>query len=205
MAANARVHAAPGWADGEILTHLQAIALDAGQAAAVRRDSTHSGTREIPIAPSSCFDAAGGALAIPDNTTGNLIVANGLGRLWIPIQGLPVRHVLTRVRLTLKPAAGHVAPPASLPRIDVYRKSGDLAGSTLLGSGTHAWVDIATYEVGIALETAAFSETIGTGTYWLRFTPEAGANSVTGTELYTLTASVTMDTSEGGPDLTIWT
>lgn len=204
MAANARVHAAPGWADGEILTHLQANALDAGQAVAVSRQSTTSGWKQLPLNYIGSSDTAG--------LEHGLYTINGVTHLradpagWMVVVAfaveLPHGHVLDTVRVDLYPAGGHGGQPASLPAIKLWKT--DITGSaTLIDFVVYTWVNVATYEGGITLELTGLTETINNASYRyiLQISGESDTNSVTGTVLGMCRAHMTIDTSEGGPDL----
>ena len=204
MAANARVHAAPGWVDGELLTHTQVNALDAGHAVAVIRKSTTSGWKQLPLNYIGSSDLAGlehGLYTIHGVTKLRANPAGSIVDVAFAVE-LPHGHVLDTIRVDLYPAGGHGGQPASLPAIKLWRT--DIAGAaTLIGSDVYAWIDVPTYEGGITLELTGLTETIDKASYRyiLNIYGESGANSVTGTTLGMCRAHMTIDSSEGGPDL----
>lgn len=206
MAANVRAKPA-GFGTLDVVTATEFNALDVNGAQSVNRNSTQSGTRRIPLAPVETFHESGGptytTLCFP--TYGTLVCTNtAVADLFIPIEELPHGHTLTTVTMAVDPVAGHGGQPAVLPSISVY--SVNLAGvAALLGSGTHAWADVATYEAGFNLTASALAHTIDrSNTYWVKVILESGGNSVTGCALLALSATVTIDHAYGGTDLSQW-
>jgi len=203
MATNTLVHAAPGWPDGALLTHVEANGLDAGQAASVRRDSTASAWRNCPLSYAGTSDTAGLEHAVYV-INGQTFLRNTAKDANFSLY-LPYGHTLTKVRLLLIPPAGHVGQPASLPYIKAW-KTGMDGAATLLGSATYTWVDVPTYEGGITLEVAGLAEVIANQTfrYSVQVAPENGANSITGALVQAIATYVAIDSSIGGPDIVIY-
>jgi hypothetical protein len=209
MAANTPTRAG-GFAYNTNVTATEFTKLDTNGAGAVARASTSSGNRRIPLCPVEMIDQAGGGLGTRMGyCTGGTITTFNLGApscyLWIPLPGLPHKHVLSSVTMSVMPAGAHGGQPVVLPSIDVYRIDGS-GSAGLLGTGSHTWVDVATYETGIDLVAtlAVFPISNSLYTYWARFTLESGVNSVTGLVCQALYANCTIDNTYGGPDHSFW-
>lgn len=203
MAANTRTHAAPGFADGEILTHTQITAIDVMAAASVRRSSTVSAWRNVPLAYMGSSDTAGlehsiytiNGVTYLRNTTFDVAFA----------LSLPHGHQIDKLRLDMLPAGAHGGQPGSLPGLKLWKVS--LVGAaTSLGSLAYVWVDVGTYEGGIRIDITGLAETIDNFNYRYiaQINPESGVNSVTGTTLQNVSAYVIIDSAEGGADLKFW-
>jgi len=203
MATNALVHAAPGWADGELLTHTQINAIDAGQAASVRRDETASAWQNVPLEYAGTSDTAG--LEHSFYTINGVTYLRNTAKDAYFCLRIPQGQTLSKVRLLLIPAGGHAAQPASLPYIKVWRVGMD-GSATLLGTGNHTWVDIATYQGGITLEVAGLTEVAANQTYryMVQVAAENGADSITGTLVQSLEMYVVIDSASGGNGLKFW-
>ncbi len=205
MAANTRTHAAPGWADGEILTPAQINAVDLMAAASVRRDATLSGTKLLPLCPAW---AAGQTVTC---TAGDFMAANtGVANdVTLPLIGLVTGHTLTGVSVHIHPKGGHGGGgPATLPVITLYTKSssGVLAP---LGTGTYVWngaVDPAQYEAGVSLSITGLAHVVNLATnqYIVVLAPEDAAGALGDLHINSISATMTIDTAEGGADLSAW-
>jgi hypothetical protein len=206
MAANALVHAAPGWASGEVLTPAQITQIDTLLSQAPNRNSTQSGTRVIALDPVdvSYFDAGVvKRLCIP--TYGVLTCVNAAEDIYIPMHELPHGHVLTTTTLKVIGAAGHGALPGTPPVLDIYKvTSGGVA--TSLGHTHDPSANFAAYEVAHDVAVSAMAHTIDRATYcyWAKIVLESGLNSVTGMTILSLTAACTIDHTVGGVDLSLW-
>lgn len=204
--ANSRVNSA-SWAKGDLVTATQINALDVMATASVNRNSTASGEIVVPFhclatdpktASRPYAGGSGSAHLLLDNDTTSYHT--------FELPELVNGQTLTAVKLTAKPAGGHGAQPSVLPALYVYKINGSNGTGSSLGSTTYTWVDIATYEGGIVLSVSGLTEVIDKSTY--RYIAivrgEASTNSVAGTELISLKATMTINHAEGGTDLTLW-
>lgn len=206
MTANTRVHALPGWSDGELVTPAQINALDVNASRAVSRASTATGTRVVPLAPRAQYDGSGNRLYSVSAPNGRLVTTNTAASLHIPFPDLPQGHSISEVKVHVAPAAAHGGQPAVLPSINVVYITASTGLASSLGSSTHTWSDVATYEAGFDLAVIGLAHTVAHGTllYEAVLTLESGANSVTGLEFLDLRMKVTVNTAEGGPDFSFW-
>lgn len=205
-AANSRVNSA-SWAKGDKLTATQINAVDVMATASVNRNSTASGVILVPfqyigtdpLAASGPYaGGTGHAHLLMDNDTTSYH-AFELGTL---VNG----QTLTSVKLTVKPAAGHGGQPVVLPELALYKIGATGSSATIGIAATYTWVDIATYEGGFYLQVSGLTEVIDrTGYRYMAIVKsESGGNSVAGTELICLSATMTINHAEGGTDLTLW-
>lgn len=206
MAANTRTFSPPASLN-QIATVTHFNKLDTNGTACIRRDSSKSGWKRVPFLPVETIDSAGGGVGtrMCAAAYGTLSCVNVAYDLYCNLPELPDGHTLNDVKVHVHPAGGHGAQPAVMFSIHVY-KCADDGTATLLGSGTHVWADIATYEAGFDLLATGLAHTIDneTYTYQVKIILESGANSVTAGSLKNMKVYCTLDLAEGGADLSTW-
>lgn len=207
MAANTRTFSPP-CSLNQVITATNFNKLDTNGTACIRRDSSKSGTKSHPFLPVETIDPAGGGLGTRMCYAyyGTLTCYNVAYDVYCPLVELPDAQVLNAVTVHCHPAGGHGAQPAVMFSIHVYKCALSDGTATLLGSGTHTWVDIATYQAGFDLTATGLAHTIDleTYTYVVKIILESGANSLTAGQLISMKVTCTLDLAEGGIDLSTW-
>lgn len=204
MAANTRVNPG-GWAQGDLLTPAQINALDTMAAGCVKRASTATGWRMMPLMYIGSTSNNGSAADTHYFSAGVLYLdpsATAKKTFWA--LSLPHGHTLTTVRVYLAPSVGHGGEVAVKPAIEVSKTAATGVVSSL-GTTTYTWSNVATYEAGVYLDVAPAAEVIDNANYryHVSVTCESGANALVlalaGIDVY-----VTIDSANGGPDLKFW-
>lgn len=204
MAANTRTFAPPA-SINQIATATHFNKLDTNGTAGIRRDSSKSGYKRLPLAPSW----ASGQVVTCDSGLFYAANTGAANDVTIPVIGLVDGHVLTALKMSFTPKGGHGGGgPATLPLITLYKKSAT-GGMTSLGTATYIWngaVDPAQYEAGFTLEMTALAHTVDLETYEyiVILAPEDGAGALGDLVFHSISANQTLDTTEGGVDLPIW-
>lgn len=204
MAANSLTFSPP-LGHGQPVTHTQFNSLDANAAQAINRNSTLTGYRHMPIKPVMQYGATGTLLCY--YTTGEELLTKNVSTddIYFFLDELPHGHALREVHVLVAPSSGHGGQPANLPELRVYRND-LILGQTLLGSATHTWADIATYEAGFSLSVTGLNDPIdrAVSVYVCRLILESGVNSQAGLAFSQCRAGVLIDHSYAGPDLSLW-
>lgn len=211
MAANSLVHAAPGWGEGELVTPTQINLLDLRQAQSINRHNSVGGWGAIPF--HFVGEYATGGTGLVYSASGGVYMTTGAGTKsgtsTYSIDLRPMKgHSLDGVRLHITPAGGHAGQPAQLPVITLYRIAIATGVVTNMGTATYAWGggDPGNYQAGFFLSITGLAHTIDTAAndYRLEVTVESGLNYVDNGKLDGIQANITVDASEGGPDIVFW-
>lgn len=182
---------------------LNGVGLQAAQS--VNRNNTVTGSKYLPIRPFAQHDGTNVMYLKLGSGCGLFTYNTATGDIYWPIEGLPRGHLLTGVTLHIQPTPGHGGQPAQLPEMRLYKEVNTSTTPTLLGSATHTWVDVGTYDAGFSY-AITLSETINPSTtiYMVGFILESGVNSAAGLVISNFQAHVTVDNTEGGPDYRFW-
>lgn len=203
MAANSLVYP-DGWGLNDMCSSAQGQALQVQAARSVNRTNTFSGTRVLPLAIIYTGASDFGL------TAAGLVTQGAVLGLWnrIELIGLPNGHVMNWASLWLKPASlARGGQPAGMPTLKLMKQEATIAGTvTTLATEAYPWASEAAYESGQELRATPAAETIDLDSYdyFLMFQGENGANAELGLEIHAVTVNVTIDTSYGGQDLTMW-
>jgi len=204
MAANTRIKPI-GYGSNDLVTATEMQALQVQSAASINRSSSLGGYRTLPL-----ILCGGSSIEMGITDNGDMYTTGNTGFVhYFPLLGLPHGHVLDAVRLWIKPAdavrGGN--PPGNLPFMELFTiPTGSGMVSDSLGTATAIFYDEAYYEGGQPLLISGLGHTVNLEacSYRLVFMGEYGSNSFAGLQLGCLECSVTLDTSEGGPDFTHW-
>jgi len=206
MAANQRAKAA-GFSQDSELTSGQANTMDTNAARAVARTGTLSGARHLPLSLRGYYGVKGVVCATSGIPYIVCTTATGEELATFDLVGLPPRHAVASVGLTIKTGLGanHAAEPEVKPRLVAFSLTG--AGvKTVLGSAALTWTSTAAYQTTqeLLVTLSAAVTVTSTTAYLAQYRNEGGSSAVGSVSLYRLRAYVNCDTASGGADFTFW-
>ena len=205
MAASTRANSA-GFSKLEKMTSAQANTIDTNAAAGVRRDSTGTGARSMPLAlvglsTTATFMRVSGGSVFFNTTTATATTWSAT----FDLLGLPPGHELTQTIVRVQPAVGpHAAAPAKLPHATLYTVATYGTVSTV-GTASYTWVSTAAYEAAWSLPINTPGHTIASGkVYRIEVRSETGQYATGTVTMKSIICSVTPDLASGGADFTFW-
>jgi hypothetical protein len=112
------------------------------------------------------------------------------GRLIIPVP-MPARGKVTGVTCDVKAAAAHAGLPATMPALALLRQPADGSTVTVVASASDTSANTTAYQAAHQTSLGVLAHTVlTTGTYYVRYEGETGANSLAGLQLYRITVTL---------------
>jgi len=202
MAANERAKSAGYSSGGEVLA-AELTTIDTNAANAINRNSTTSGWKTVSHTISVQRDSSGHIICYPYSS--RIRFTGTAGSIWLPTQVLPHGHTVKDIRMQIQPAGDHVAEPAVLPKMVLWKNSINTCAA--VGSASYTWVSTAAYESSTPwLSSGTLTHVIDLETYNypIQIVAESGANAKAGLQLYYVQVYVSCDKSSGGTDFSFW-